>query len=49
MMIPQNKNVRQPVWELKYVNTAVESSKLYCYNTEVDRNSVLSQVSCRMG
>ena len=47
MMIPQNKNVRQVVWHL-YVDTAVEDSELYCYNTEDDRNSVLSQASCRM-
>jgi hypothetical protein len=43
MMIPQNKNVCQ-----QYVDTAVESSELYCYNTEGDRNSVVSQASCRI-
>jgi hypothetical protein len=41
-MIPQNKNVRQLVWDLKYVDTAVEGSELYCYNTEGDRNSIVS-------
>ena len=46
-MIPQNKNVRQLVWHL-YVETAVESSDLYCYNTEGNRNSVVCQASCRM-
>ena len=47
MMIPQNKNVCQLVWHL-YVDTAVEGSELYCYNTEGDRNTVVSQESCRM-
>ena len=42
-MIPQNKNVRQLVWHLKFVNTAVEGSELYYYNTEDDSNSVISQ------
>ena len=46
-MIPQNKNVRQLVWHLWYVDTAVEGSELYYYNTEGDRNSVVSQASCR--
>ena len=40
-MISQNKNVRQIVW---YVDTAV----LYCYNTEGDRHSVVSQTSIKM-
>ena len=31
-----------------YVGTAVEGSELYCYNTEGDGNSVVSQASCRM-
>ena len=47
-MIPQNKNVRQLVWHL-YINTAVENSEIYYYNTEGDRNSVVSQVSCGKG
>jgi len=47
MMISQNKNVRQLVWHL-YVDTAVEGIGLNCYNTEGDRNSVVSQASCRM-
>jgi hypothetical protein len=47
MMIPQSKNVCQLVWHL-YVNTAVEGSDLYCYNSEGDRNSILSPVPCRM-
>jgi hypothetical protein len=47
MMIPQNKNVRQVVWNL-YVDTAAERSELYCYNTEGDRNLVVSQALCRM-
>ena len=48
MMIPQNKDVRQLVWYL-YVDTALESSELYLYNIEGDRNSVVSQKSRRMG
>ena len=48
MMIPQNKNVRQVVWHLLYVDTAVENSELYYYNSEGDRNSVVSPASCRM-
>ena len=48
MMIPQNKNVGQLVWHLQYVDTAVEGSKLYYYNTKSDRNSIVSQASCRM-
>ena len=48
MMIPQNKNVRQLVWHLQYVDTALEGSELYCYNTEGDRISAVSQASCRM-
>ena len=47
-MIPQNKNLRQLVWHLWYRDTAVEGNQLYCYNTEDDRNSVISQASCRM-
>ena len=47
MMIPQNKNVRQLVWNL-YIYTALEGSELFCYNTESDRNSVVSQASCRI-
>ena len=35
-MIPHYKNVRHLEWHL-YVDTAVEGSVLYCYNTEVDR------------
>ena len=34
--------------DLQYVDTAVEGSELYCYNREGDRNSVVSQASCRM-
>ena len=48
MKIPQNKNVHQLVWHLEYIDTAVEGIKLYCYNTEGYKNSVASQVSCRM-
>jgi hypothetical protein len=29
--------------------TAVEDSEVNCYNTEGDRNSIVSQASCRMG
>jgi hypothetical protein len=47
-MISQNNNVRQIVWHLLYVDSAVEGSEIYCYNTEGDRNPVLSQVSCRI-
>ena len=39
----QNKNVRQLVWHFQY--TPVEGNELYCYNTESDRSSVVSQVS----
>ena len=46
MLIPQNKIVRQIVWQFYYVDTAVEGSELYCYNIEADRNSVVSQASC---
>ena len=47
-MIPQNKIVRQLVWHLLYVDTAVEGNELYCYNTEGDRNSVVCQASCKI-
>ena len=47
-MIPQNKKVRQLVWHLLFVVAAVASSELYCYKTEGDGNSVVSQASCRM-
>ena len=47
-MIPQNKNVRQLVWHLSYVDNAVGSSELYCYNIDGDRNSIVNQASCRM-
>ena len=40
--------MRQQVWHLHYVDTAVEDSEVYCYNKEGDRNSVVSQASCRM-
>ena len=46
-MIPQNKNMRQLVLHL-YVDTAVEGSELYCYNTEEDINAVVSQAPCIM-
>ena len=39
----------QLVGYLQYVDTVVEGIKLYCYNTEGDRSSIVSQVSCRMG
>ena len=42
--ILQNKNVRQLVWYMYYVDTAVEVSELYCYNTEGDGNSVVIQM-----
>ena len=48
MIIPENKIVRQLVWHL-YVDTAVEDSELFCYNTEGIRNSVVIQVSYTMG
>ena len=47
-MIPHNKYVRQLVWYFWYVDTAVEDSELCCYNTEGDRNSVVSQDSWRI-
>ena len=43
MIIPQNKNVRQQVWHLQYVETAIEGIELYCYNTEGDRNSAVDR------
>ena len=33
---------------LQYVDTAVEDNFLYCYNSNSDRNSVVSHVSYRM-
>ena len=33
---------------LVVLDTAVEHSQLYFYNREGDRNSVVSQASCRM-
>jgi hypothetical protein len=48
MIIQVNKYVRQLLWHLLYVDTAVEGSELYFYNTEGDRNPVLSEASCRM-
>ena len=44
-MIPQNKNMPQLVWHFKYVQIAVDDSKLYCYNTEGDRNSAIDRKS----
>ena len=31
-----------------YIEPTVEDNELYCYNREDDRNSVVSQASCRM-
>ena len=31
------------------IRSTVEDSELYCYNTEGDRNFVVSQAWCRMG
>jgi len=45
MMIPQ---MRQLVWQLQYVATAMENIEPYCYNKKGDRNPIVSQVSCRM-
>ena len=42
MMILQNKTVRQLVWHLQYVDTAVEGSEFYSYNTEGDRTVEVS-------
>ena len=47
-MIPEILDVHQLVWHLEYIDTAVEDNELYCYNIAGDRNSVVSQVSCRM-
>ena len=47
-MIPQNKYVRLLVLHLQYTDTAVEGSELYCYKTEGDRNSVVSQALFRL-
>ena len=44
-MVSQNKNVRQLVWHLKYVDSGVEGSEFYCYNTEGGINSIVSQAS----
>ena len=48
MMMSQSKNVLQLVWHLRYIDTAVEGSELYFYNTEGNRNSVVSQALCKM-
>ena len=32
----------------QYVDNALEGKEIYFHNTEGDRNSVVSQVSCRM-
>jgi hypothetical protein len=48
MILPQNENVHQLVWHLWYVATAIEGSELYCYNTDGDGNSVVSQALCKM-
>ena len=47
-MILQNKKVHQLICHTWYVDTAIEGSELYCYNTEDDRSPVASQASCRM-
>ena len=47
-LIPQNKNVCQLVWHLLHVCIAREDSGLHCHNKEGDRNSAISQASCRM-
>ena len=47
-MIPKNKNVRQLVWDFQYAGIAVKDRELYCYSTDGNRNSVVSQASCRM-
>jgi hypothetical protein len=44
MMIPDNKNLRQLIWDLQYVDTAVDGSELYCCITEGDRNTVVPRV-----
>ena len=46
--MPQNKNVCQQVWHCSIHDTAVENSELYYYNTEGDRNSVVSEVLVSM-
>ena len=47
-MTSQNKNVRQLVQHLQSVDIAVEGSDFYGYNIEGDKNSVVSQASCRI-
>ena len=42
-------NVRQLVCHLLYIDSTVEDNELCCYNTEGDRNSVVSQASWKMG
>ena len=39
--------MHQLAWPL-YVDTAVEGGELYCYNTEGNRNSVVSRALCRI-
>ena len=39
MMILQNKNVRQLVWHLEYVDTVGEGSEI-CYNTKGDKTQL---------
>ena len=41
-MILKNRNVHL------YVETEIEDSEFYCYNTKEDRSSVVSQASCKM-
>ena len=48
MIITKNKNVRQLVCQLQYVETAVEGYELYYYNTEDDIYPVVSQAFCEI-
>ena len=34
--------------EVAYVDIAVKGCELFCYSTEGDRNSVVSQASCKI-
>ena len=33
---------------IRMVDTAVGGSEVYCYNTEDNRNSIISKASCKM-
>ena len=46
--MPENKDVHHLLGHLYCIDTAVEGNDVHCYNTEGNRNSVVSQASCKM-